>query len=94
MARQKTQEEIPFFYVTPNEYAKKTNMWVEDVKRLIKEGKLEGTYNENSGYYKVKVYKNEAVSRAEHESVLKELEKYKTIVKTFLLSATEIVGRN
>lgn len=94
MARQKIQEEIPFFYVTPGEYAKQTGMWVEDVKRLIRERKLEGTYNENTGYYKVKVYKNEAVSRAEYETILKELEIYKTIVKTFFLSAKEVVERN
>lgn len=66
-------------------------MWVEDIKRLIREGKLEGHHNKETGYYKVKVYKNEAVSRAEHEAALQKLAKYETIVKTFL-SAADVVG--
>lgn len=90
MAKQKTIEIIPFFYVTPKEYSEQTGMWVEDVKRLIREGKIEGEYNENTGYYKVKVYRNQAVSRAEHEAVLKELTKYKTIVDTIIMTTRAI----
>ncbi len=91
MAKKMSEEEVPFFYMSPAEYSKQTGMWVEDIKRLIREGKLEGHHNKETGYYKVKVYKNEAVSRAEYEEVLQELTKYRTIVKTFL-SATEAVG--
>lgn len=91
MAKKMSEEEVPFFYMSPTEYSKQTGMWVEDIKRLIREGKLEGFHNKETGYYKVKVYKNEAVSRAEHEQVLQELTKYKTVVKTFL-SATTAVG--
>lgn len=91
MAKAKTTEVIPYFYVSPKEYSEQTGMWIEDVKRLIREGKLEGEHNKETGYYKVKVYRNEAVSRKEHEATLQELIKYKTIVNTFL-SATEVAG--
>lgn len=91
MAKRITEEEIPFFYVSPKEYSEQTGMWIEDVKRLVREGKLEGEHNKETGYYKVKVYRNEAVSRKEYEDALQELTKYKTIVNTFL-SATEAVG--
>ena len=90
MAREKTTEIIPYFYVTPREYSDQTGMWVEDVKRLVREGKLDGEYNKDTGYYKVKVYRNEAVSRAEYEQTLKELIKYKTIVETIILTTKTI----
>ena len=91
MAKKMTEEQIPFYYVSPKEYSEQTGMWIEDVKRLIREGRLEGEHNKETGYYKVKVYRDEAVSRKEHEALLQELVKYKTIVNTFL-SATEVAG--
>lgn len=91
MARNQTTETIPYFYVSPKEYSEQTGMWIEDVKRLIRQGDLEGEYNKDTGYYKVKVYRNQAVSREEHEKTVKELVKYKTIVET-IVSATELAG--
>lgn len=91
MAKKMSEEEVPFFYMSPAEYSKQTGMWTEDIKKWIREGKLEGFHNKETGYYKVKVYKNEAVSRVEHEAVLQKLTRYETIIKTFL-SAVDIAG--
>lgn len=91
MAKRMSEEEVPYFFMSPAEYSKQTGMWVEDIKKWIREGELEGFHNKETGYYKVKVYKNEAVSRAEHEAVLQKLAKCEMIINTFL-SAVDAAG--
>lgn len=91
MAKKMSEEEVPYFYMSPAEYSKQTGMWTEDIKRLIREGELEGFYNKETGYYKVKVYKDEAVSRAEYEATLQKVAKYEAIINT-ILSAASVAG--
>lgn len=62
---------------------------VEEVKKLCRKGELPCKMTDG-GHYKIEVY-DDVVSRKEHEAVLQELAKYKTIVNTFL-SATEVAG--
>lgn len=81
MPKKPTNFEIPFVWVTPKEYSKQTGMWIEDVKRLCNEGKIP-CEKSPGGYYRIKVYKNEAVSMEEFEQVNQELARYKTIVET------------
>lgn len=81
MPRKATTFEIPFVWVTPKEYSEQTGMWIEDVKRLCNTGKLE-CEKSPGGYYRIKVYKDESVSREEYERIKTELEKYKTVVET------------
>ena len=90
MAKKKNEIEIPYFYVSPKEYSEQTGMWVEDIKRLIRTGGLEGTHNDETGYYKVKVYKNDCVSREKYEKEVREKERYKTVVETFCVAAKSI----
>ncbi len=90
MAKKKNELEIPYFYVSPKEYSQQTGLWIEDIKRLIRSGELEGTYNEETGYYKVKVYKNDCVSRDQYEREVREKERYKTIVETFYVAAKSV----
>ena len=57
-------------------------MWVEDVKRLCNEGKLQHEKSPG-GYYRIKVFKDESVSREKYDQINEELQKYKTIVESF-----------
>lgn len=49
-------------WLSANEYAKQTGLGVEKVKQFIRAGKIEGEKTED-GYWKVKVYNDDAVSR-------------------------------
>jgi len=79
--KKSTTFKIPFAWVTPKEYSDQTGMWIEDVKRLCNEGKIP-CEKSPGGYYRIKVFKDESVSREEFEKIKQELEKYKTIVET------------
>lgn len=81
MPRKATTFEIPFVWVTPKEYSEQTGMWIEDVKRLCNIGKIP-CEKSPGGYYRIKVYKNEAVSREKYEEMKTELEKYKTVLES------------
>lgn len=52
---------------------------VEKVKQFIRAGKIEGEQTED-GYWKVKVYKDDAVSREIHNKVLEENTQLKTTI--------------
>lgn len=65
------KEGINHKWVSAKAYAEATGLGVEKVKQFIRTGKLEGLQTED-GYWKVKVYDNDAVSRDVYE---KELER-------------------
>lgn len=78
-------------WVSATEYARQTKLGVEKVKQFIRDGKLEGEQTED-GYWKVKVYNDECVSkevfeeehqkRVEAETTLKNI---KNILKEVIL---------
>ena len=49
-------------WVSATEYARQTGLGVEKVKQFIRAGKIEGEQTED-GYWKVKIYDNECVSK-------------------------------
>lgn len=49
-------------WMSATKYAQQTGLGVEKVKQFIREGKIEGTQTEE-GYWKIKVYDNESVSK-------------------------------
>lgn len=49
-------------WISATEYAKQTGLGPEKVKQFIRAGKLEGEQTED-GYWKVKVYKDDSVSK-------------------------------
>lgn len=55
-------EKINHKWVSAKAYAEATGLGVEKVKQFIRTGKLEGLQTED-GYWKIKVYDNDAVSR-------------------------------
>lgn len=55
-------EKINHKWVSAKAYAEATGLGAEKVKQFIRDGKLEGLQTEE-GYWKVKVYDNDAVSR-------------------------------
>ena len=49
-------------WVSVSEYAKQTGLGVEKVKQFVRSGKIEGERTDD-GYWKVKVYKDDAVAK-------------------------------
>lgn len=49
-------------WMSATEYARQTGLGVEKVKQFIRNGKIEGEQTED-GYWKVKVYNDECVSK-------------------------------
>lgn len=70
-------EKINHKWVSARAYAEATGLGVEKVKQFIRNGKIEGEQTED-GYWKVKVYENDAVSREVYEELLKKYERLKT----------------
>lgn len=79
--------EVNHKWMSARAYAKATGLGEEKVKQFIKAGKIEGQMTDD-GYYKVKVYKDDAVSRKEYDALNKkyiELEtKFKMVEQLFL----------
>lgn len=55
-------------WISARAYAKQTGLGEEKVKQFIKNGKIEGELTDD-GYYKVKVYTGDSVSRKEYEAL-------------------------
>ncbi len=74
-------------WISANEYAKQTGLGVEKVKQFIAAGKIEGEKTKD-GYWKVKVYDNDAVSREvfekEHDLRIKAETKLKLLENIIL----------
>ncbi len=64
-------------WLSAKAYAEQTGLGVEKVKQFIRAGKIEGEQTDD-GYWKVKVYKDDAVSREEYNKVLEENTELKT----------------
>lgn len=60
------EKEISYFFVSAEEYSRQTQIGVEEIKRLCRLGEIEH-YRTEGGYYKIKVYKNESVSKELYE---------------------------
>lgn len=65
-------EKINHKWVSAKAYAEATGLGAEKVKQFIRDGKLEGLQTED-GYYKVKVYNNDAVSQEVHQKVVERM---------------------
>lgn len=62
---------INYIYLSAEQYSKETNLGVEEVKRQCRIGKIPHLRTQG-GYYKIKVCKNDCVSREEYERVVQE----------------------
>lgn len=58
--------EINHKWISAKKYAEETGLSPEKVTQFIRDGKIEGLQTDK-GYWKVKVYKNDAVSREVYE---------------------------
>lgn len=66
-------------YVSAEEYSRRSGMGVEEVKRQCRLGNIPHMMTEK-GYYKIKVYDNNVVSREQYDQVVEENAKLKTTV--------------
>ena len=57
-----TEMAVNHRWMSATEYARQTGLGVEKVKQFIRDGKIEGEQTEE-GYWKVKVYNDECVSK-------------------------------
>lgn len=73
--------EINHYYISAEAYSKQTGLGVEEVKRLCRIGRMP-CERTKKGYYKIKVYKDNCVSREEYDIILKENSKLKQLLKT------------
>lgn len=74
--------EVNHTYMSPREYSKATGntIGVEEIKRLCRIGRIPCEMSKG-GYYYIKVYKDNCVSREEYNRVVKENIKLKALVK-------------
>ena len=72
--------EFNFILVTPAEYAKATGISYNEALSFCKTGQLEA-YKTDGGQWRVKVYKDDVVSKKEYEKMFEELNYYKGMVK-------------
>lgn len=80
--------EFNFILVTPSEFAKATGASYKEVLKFCKTGQLEA-YQTEGRQWKIKVYKNDVVSKKEYEKLLEERNYYKGTVE----SVTKLVMR-
>ena len=64
-------------WISARAYAKETGLGEEKLKQFIKAEKLEGLITED-GYYKVKVYNDDSVSKKEYEALKEKFVELKT----------------
>ena len=69
-------------YISAEEYARRSGMGVEEVKRQCRLEKIQCLRTEK-GYYKIPVYENDAVSIEEYKKVIEENTQLKTILRQF-----------
>jgi hypothetical protein len=74
------RNELNHTWMSAKKYAEETGLGAEKVKQFIRDGKLEGLQTED-GYWKVKVYKNDAVSREVFEREHKKRIEAETTIK-------------
>lgn len=84
-------EKINHKWVSAKAYAEATGLGVEKVKQFIRAGKIEGEQTED-GYWKVKVYDNDAVSREVYQKEVErrvEAETKLELMKDILIGANK-----
>lgn len=81
---------INYKWFSATEYARQTGLGVEKVKQFIRAGKLEGEQTED-GYWKVKVYNNECVSKEVFEEERKKRVEAETTLKNIQNILKEVV---
>ena len=72
--------EFSFILVTPAEYAKATGISYNEALNFCKTGQLEA-YKTDGGQWRVKVYKDDVVSREEYSKLFEERNYYKGMVE-------------
>lgn len=72
--------EFNFILVTPAEYAKATGASYNETLSFCKSGQLEA-YKTDGGQWKIKVYKDDIVSRKEYDELSEERNRYKGLVE-------------
>lgn len=73
--------EVNHFYISAEAYSEQTGLGVEEVKRLCRIGRIP-CERTKKGYYKIKLYKNDCVSKEEYNRVIKENNELKQLLKT------------
>ncbi len=84
--------QVNHYYISPNKYSKQTGLGIEEVKKLCRMGRIPCEISEG-GYYHIKVYKDDCVSRAEYNKVIKENTELKSLIKNINI-LTNKVGEN
>lgn len=77
-------------WLSATEYARQTGLGVEKVKQFIRDGKLEGLQTED-GYWKVKVYNDECVSKEFFEKEHQKRVEAETTLKNIQNMLREVV---
>lgn len=77
-------------YISAEEYARRSSLGVEEVKRQCRIGKIKCLRTEK-GYYKIPIYENDAVSIEEYKKVKDENTKLKTILTQINTTITNLV---
>lgn len=73
-------------YLTPEQYSKLTGLGVEEIKRQIDIGKIEGTKTKG-GHYKI-IVRDDAVSKEKYEEVVRENAVLKEKLKTINMASS------
>ncbi|MCI8470354.1 MAG: hypothetical protein HFJ35_02520 [Clostridia bacterium] len=75
--------EVNHVYMSPKQYSEATGnkIGIEEIKRLCRIGRIPCEMTKK-GYYKIKVYKDNCVSREEYDRVIKENNELKQLLKT------------
>ena len=83
------KNEVPYFFVSAEEYSRQTKMGVEEIKRLCRSGQIEH-YRTDGGYFKIKVYKDGSVPLEEHIKIKEENIRLKTILEQIRNTAGQV----
>ena len=76
-------------YVSAEEYSKQSGLGVEEVKRLCRLGEIACKRTEK-GHYKIPLY-DEAIPKEQYERLIQENAQLKTIIKTIISTANQMV---
>ena len=78
-------------YISAEEYARRSKLGVEEVKRQCRIGEIKCLRTEK-GYYKIPVYDNDSVSIEDYNKVKEENTQLKTILKQFNTTIVSLVN--
>ena len=76
-------------YISAEEYSKRSNLGVEEVKRLCRLGEIKCKMTEG-GHYKIPLY-DDAIPKEQYESLLKENAQLKIVMKTIVSAANQML---